>query len=82
MASCNTFIQSMVDDTMRGRVMSLYGMSHIGMAPIGNLIAGAIAEKIGVAQTLLLCGTGCAIVALWFYKNLHKLKKHIVRYVR
>jgi MFS family permease len=82
MASCNTFIQSMVDDTMRGRVMSLYGMSHIGMAPIGNLIAGAIAQKIGVAHTLLLCGTGCAIVALWFYKNLHKLKKHIVRYVR
>jgi len=82
MASCNTFIQSMVDDTMRGRVMSLYGMSHIGMAPIGNLIAGAIAQKIGVAHTLLLCGIGCAIVALWFYKNLHKLKKHIVRYVR
>lgn len=80
MASSNTFIQSMVEDAMRGRVMSLYTMSFMGMATIGNLFAGAIAQRIGVPFTLLLSGVGCTIVALLFYRNLWVLKKHIVVY--
>ncbi len=80
MASSNTFIQSMVEDAMRGRVMSLYTMSFMGMATIGNLFAGAIAQRIGVPFTLLLSGVGCTVVALLFYRNLRVLKKHIVVY--
>lgn len=82
MASSNTFIQSMVEDSMRGRVMSLYTMSFMGMATIGNLFAGIIAHRIGVPLTLLLSGVGCTIVALLFYKNLHILKKNIIHHVR
>ncbi len=82
MASSNTFIQSMVEDSMRGRVMSLYTMSFMGMATIGNLFAGAIAQRIGVPLTLLLSGVGCTIVALLFYKNLRVLKSNIIQYVR
>ncbi|MEW6525925.1 MAG: MFS transporter [Spirochaetota bacterium] len=82
MASSNTFIQSMVEDSMRGRVMSLYTMSFMGMATIGNLFAGLIAHRIGVPLTLLLSGVGCTIVALLFYKNLHILKKNIMNLVR
>jgi len=82
MASSNTFIQSMVEDSMRGRVMSLYTMSFMGMATIGNLFAGAIAQRIGVPLTLLLSGVGCTIVAILFYKNLGVLKKNIINYVR
>lgn len=82
MASSNTFIQSMVEDSMRGRVMSLYTMSFMGMATIGNLFAGIIAHRIGVPLTLLLSGVGCTIVALLFYKNLHILKKNIMNHVR
>ncbi len=78
MASSNTFIQSMVEDGMRGRVMSLYTMSFMGMATIGNLFAGAIAQRIGVSLTLFLSGAGCTIVALVFYARLHKLKKILV----
>ncbi len=78
MASSNTFIQSMVEDSMRGRVMSLYTMSFIGMATIGNLFAGIIAHRIGVPRTLLLSGVGCTIVAFLFYRNLKILKKNII----
>ncbi|MDH7553300.1 MAG: MFS transporter [Spirochaetota bacterium] len=82
MASSNTFIQSMVEDSMRGRVMSLYTMSFMGMATIGNLFAGIIAHRIGVPLTLLLSGVGCTIVALVFYRNLHVLKKNIVYFIQ
>jgi MFS family permease len=82
MASSNTFIQSMVEDAMRGRVMSLYTMSFMGMATIGNLFAGILAHRIGVPLTLLVSGVGCTVVALLFYKNLHKLKKNIMNLVR
>ncbi|MGB4268108.1 MAG: MFS transporter [Spirochaetota bacterium] len=78
MASSNTFIQSMVEDSMRGRVMSLYTMSFMGMATIGNLFAGMIAHRIGVPLTLFCSGMGCTIVALLFYKNLKILKKNII----
>ncbi|MCX8123521.1 MAG: MFS transporter [Spirochaetes bacterium] len=78
MASSNTFIQSMVEDSMRGRVMSLYTMSFMGMATIGNLFAGAIAQHIGVQYTLLLSGMGCTVVAAMFFKQLHTLKKILI----
>lgn len=82
MASTNTLIQSLVEDSKRGRIMSLYTMSFMGMATIGNLFAGAIAQHIGVQYTLLLSGLGCTAVALMFYKQLGVLKKHISGYVR
>ncbi len=37
MASSNTLIQSMVPDRLRGRVMSVYAMTFMGMAPLGAL---------------------------------------------
>ena len=40
MASSNTLIQSMVPDRLRGRVMSVYSMMFMGMAPFGALFAG------------------------------------------
>ena len=40
MSSTNTLIQSMVPDRLRGRVMSVYAMTFMGMAPIGALLAG------------------------------------------
>ena len=43
MASSNTLIQTMVPDALRGRVMSVYSMMFMGMAPFGALLAGAIA---------------------------------------
>ncbi len=63
--SVNMIIQAIVDDDKRGRVMSLYTASFMGMSPFGALAAGALADRIGVAATLSIAGTCCALAALW-----------------
>ena len=62
MGSSNTLIQSMVPDRLRGRVMSLYSMVFMGMAPIGSLLAGAAADRVGAPWTVA-CGGLIALVA-------------------
>src|SRR5258706_14487716 len=54
--SANTLIQAMVPDQLRGRVMSLYSMMFIGMAPIGSLVAGKMAQHIDAPSTVALGG--------------------------
>jgi MFS family permease len=56
MASCNTLLQAMVPDMLRGRVMSIYSMMLMGMSPIGSLLAGAVAERIGAPWTVAIGG--------------------------
>ncbi|WP_187261688.1 MFS transporter [Pontibacter beigongshangensis] len=75
MASCNTLLQTIVEDDKRGRVMSLYSMAFMGMVPFGSMLAGAVAEHVGVAYTLLGCGFLVAISILPFAWNLGKLRK-------
>lgn len=77
MASCNTLLQTIVEDDKRGRVMSLYSMAFMGMAPFGSVLAGAVAEQIGVTYTLLGCGFLCAISIIPFAVNLPKLRKMV-----
>jgi MFS family permease len=61
-ASSNTVIQTLVDDDKRGRVMALHSVAFMGMAPLGSLLAGAAAERIGVAYTMALSGL-CVLAA-------------------
>jgi MFS family permease len=56
----NTLIQTTVDPTMRGRVISLYAMAFFGMQPLGGLAVGYISQHIGVQNTIL----GQGIIAL------------------
>jgi MFS family permease len=70
-ASFNTIIQNIVHDDKRGRVMSLYAMAFIGMAPIGSLIAGAIANKLGATDALLIGGFACLFATFVFYHLTH-----------
>lgn len=73
-AACNTMIQSLVEDSIRGRVMSLYAMAFMGTAPIGSLFGGAIAEKIRVPHTFLLTGLTMVFAALIFGTKLKHFK--------
>lgn len=66
LATSNTLLQTIVDDDKRGRVMSLYTMALMGMAPFGSLIGGAIAHSLGVPITLALGGVVCLGGALLF----------------
>ena len=54
MAGANTIIQTLVDDNMRGRVMSLYSLAFLGFMPIGSLISGSLSQMIGIKNTLLI----------------------------
>jgi MFS family permease len=56
MASSNTLVQSMVPDQLRGRIMSVYSMMFMGMAPLGALLAGSIAHGIGAPLTVAIGG--------------------------
>jgi len=53
-AGGNTALQTLVRDELRGRVMSIFTMSFLGIAPLGALAAGAAAEHLGVRATLAL----------------------------
>ena len=58
-ASSNTLLQTIVDEDKRGRVMSLFAMAFMGMAPFGSLLAGSVATEIGIRWTLALAGLVC-----------------------
>lgn len=66
MASSNTLIQTIVPDDLRGRVMSVYSMMLIGMAPFGSLLAGSLAHRLGAPSTVAIGGLTCLAGALLF----------------
>ena len=77
MVASNTIIQTIVDDEMRGRVMSLFAMSFAGTMPFGSLYAGSVASSIGAPRTLIISGIVCIAVALLFYRRLKPMREVI-----
>src|SRR5664280_1221928 len=77
MASCNTIVQTVVDEDKRGRVMSFYAIAFVGMAPFGSLIGGSLAHNIGAPLTLTLCGVLSIVGAIFFYKRLPEIRKFV-----
>ncbi len=78
MASTNTIIQTVVQEELRGRVMAFYTMAFLGTAPIGSLVAGVVADRIGPSRTVLLGGLACVAAGVWFAVRLPALR-HLVR---
>jgi MFS family permease len=74
MACSNTLIQVMVPDALRGRVMAVYSMMFMGMAPIGALLGGAIAERLGAPVTVAIGGVASVFGAVWFRFQLPKIR--------
>jgi MFS family permease len=81
MGSSNTLIQSMVPDRLRGRVMSVYSMMFMGMAPIGSLIAGAAATRFGAPATVAAAGVVCMAAAAAFRVRLPKIRTGVHRLI-
>ncbi|BAZ40054.1 hypothetical protein NIES4101_60150 [Calothrix sp. NIES-4101] len=77
-ATSNTVLQIIVDEDKRGRVMSLFTMSFLGMTPFGNLLGGFLAERIGAPTTLIIDGIVCIIGSIFFTRELPELRKLVL----
>ena len=66
LAATNTVLQTIVEERLRGRVMSFYTMAFFGTVPIGSLIGGAVAERVGAPLTVALSGVVCLAAGGWF----------------
>ena len=62
--SVNTLLQHLIPDAMRGRVLSMYTFSFFGTLPIGNLVAGAVAERWGIRMAFLVMSGGLLVAGL------------------
>jgi len=74
MACSNTLIQVMVPDALRGRVMAVYSMMFMGMAPIGALLGGALADRLGAPVTVAIGGLASVAGSIWFRFQLPKIR--------
>jgi MFS family permease len=74
MASSNTLLQSMVPDELRGRVMSVYSMVFMGMAPFGSLLAGVAAGHVGAPWTVTGSGILCMTAAFVYWTQLSRIR--------
>ena len=74
MASTNTIIQTIVDERFRGRVMAFYTMAFFGSAPIGSLLGGLLADRVGAPRTILIGGVVCLVAGAWFAVRLPTLR--------
>ena len=77
MASSNTILQTITDDDKRGRVMSFYTMSFMGMIPFGSLLAGSLAGTIGAPATLLVSGISVILGSAVYVYKLPAIRKEV-----
>ncbi len=76
-AACNTVMQTIVEERMRGRLMSFYAMAFMGTAPFGSLLAGTVATHLGAPVTIAIGGGMCLLGAAWFRLKLPVLRQWV-----
>jgi MFS family permease len=77
LVSSNTLLQTVADEDKRGRVMSFHTMAFMGMAPLGSLIAGAMAKVLGAPDTVLACGAVSILGAVVFAAGLGRIHRSL-----
>jgi MFS family permease len=82
MAASNTLVQSMTPNSLRGRVMAVYSMMFMGMAPIGALLAGTLAGWLGATTTVGLGGAFCLLGGAVFLNRLPTIREEARRLIR
>jgi MFS family permease len=79
MASANTYIQHLISDDKRARVMSIYTMAFMGTTPIGSFLVGTLASVVGVQWTIAIGGmlslAGTLVFAMKFLPLQGKLEQ-------
>ncbi|HEY3162474.1 MAG TPA: MFS transporter [Vicinamibacterales bacterium] len=74
LAATNTVLQTIVEERLRGRVMSFYTMAFFGTVPIGSLIGGVLADRYGAPNTVLVSGIACLAGSAWFATKLPAIR--------
>jgi MFS family permease len=75
LAATNTVVQTITEERFRGRVMAFYTMAFLGTAPLGSLLAGVLADRIGEPATIAAGGAACVLGSLWFASRLPRLRE-------
>src|SRR5258708_9163843 len=76
-ATCNTILQTLVDEDKRSRVMSYYTMFFIGIAPLGHYAAGWLAEHIGAPLTFVVGGAISTLTGVIFALQMKAFRSHL-----
>jgi len=74
-AGTNTILQTIVADRMRGRLAGFFSLAFLGVAPLGNLAAGALAGAFGAPAAFALNGAIATLAAIWFWRTLPSLRE-------
>jgi predicted MFS family arabinose efflux permease len=73
-AAVSTILQTIAPDRLRGRISAFYSLAFLGMAPLGSIAAGALADVLGVQATFAANGLAAAAAALAFWRALPALR--------
>ncbi len=72
-AGSNTLLQSWVRDDMRGRVMAIFSVAFLGVAPLGHLAMGSLTHFVGIRPAFVLFGTLAVGAGLWHRRRLRQM---------
>ena len=75
LAATNTIVQTLTEEHLRGRVMAFYTMAFLGTAPLGSLLAGVLADRMGEPVTIVAGGVACVLGSAWFASRLPRLRE-------
>jgi predicted MFS family arabinose efflux permease len=75
LAATNTILQTIVEERLRGRVMSFYTMAFFGTVPIGSLLGGVMADRYGATTTVFASGLVCLAGSVWFAYKLPAIRE-------
>jgi len=78
-ATCNTIMQTIVDEEKRSRVLSYYAMFFVGSAPIGHYLGGWLADHVGATTTFVAGGALCLASGIVFTLQLDTFRSHLRR---
>jgi predicted MFS family arabinose efflux permease len=67
--SCNMMLQARTSDAMRGRLMALFSMTFMGLAPVGGLLGGWCADRVGAPLTLGVGGAACVAAGVLYWRR-------------
>jgi MFS family permease len=75
LAVANSFIQMRTPDVLRGRVMSVYALVFLGIAPLGNVVMGSVAHAVGTGRAVSIGACLCLLAILLSSGNLQAIDR-------